>query len=1416
MNRISGLSTCAIPCVVLIVMLVIIFTGATAIAIDNPDLPGRQRSSLIGSEARAMALGWHSWRLWTSALPLLLLAVEAANPKKQGKLGGESLEGLLKPSDIPDSPHSKGFEPRSPSSGHRYRASEVPKAADDPRAAGPLLPVEFFPASKQLWGAYRSEQPTQSADAAAGVAASPEQARCFEEVEPEPSPRTARKVLKLTDEEILTLYRFAQAEAAHEADWRGLPQEPSAPGSRREVPGTLAMGADYLELLKKAMKELGYEGSETHPYVRPGVPIARGVVPEEAEEVLESTSCDDTEPCPHRFSFGRAHAALEHILEKVPAGDIQQVPRELQAFSSSFKLKLVSALSDQVIEQALTDASAAAGLQMYPSPQKKYLARWRADKEAVKTEFPENTRGVRMLVLGSNMGTYELRTLPLFLRIPIPPYAVHEEPVINLVAAEDTSSRAFPLDARMRAGLRGILESKSDKTEASGQDRFDLQDPDALARFLRGADVRLGRQRPLPRRQEADSETFTVGRETRSALVSHEEIRDWASGTRQAVICSISHAWETREHPDPCRYQLEQIVSHAALYEAAFDAEVWVFYDFVSLFQFRRAPDSEEERSFRQAMNNMHVLYAHECTLTFRIESLTPDDVWEATKKNEQEQVPVYDVESGGVQRKPLKALVENRNKYTDRGWCKAEVEWSSLRTLNSQHQRIDEISTRKTGPDSLGSKMFSGRIPTTPEEFRIEMVQAAFTHRSDAESVIRLQEKIFLEKVLACEALVLEGLPVSEMQALARALPTYKKLKHLTIKTYTCSEQEARSLSEALAQIDLETLAVVDGFRGDKEGARAMVKAIAAVLKRDLSIKSIDLSGNSLGDEGAEALAAALQVNKSVNSIRMSFGNIRLEGAKAVAAALERNTSVTSIDISAHNMGDEEAKVIAAALKTNQSIKHIDLSHNSIGLTGGEALAAALQVNTSITSMNMWMNPKAAGAVAAALERNKSVASIDVRQADMAAEGCNAHDFNGINCCYEHLSDQDVQALAEVLKVNRSTAFINLQQVQMSREGAKAVAAALQTNEFVRDVDLRYNQIHDEGVKALAEALKVNKSVAFINLQGVQMGPQGAKAVAVAAALQSNKVIKKIILCHNPIRDEGTEALAEALKVNESVTSIDFSAKITDDGARALAEVLRVNKSLVHMDMSQCAQDPYDSLSRINMMSNKMGSEGAKAFAALLKTNPSVTEINLACNHIDDEGAEALAEGLRDNTSVVIMSLCHNVIGSEGTKALKEAVEGRKKNHPASPPLEVKLQVVSVEPEAHLSSTGSQLIFHAVGEEHTDIVRHLPLVPSDRTPLSETLESLQETYELPDFDLVVLSGGSRDKQSDELQALMKTGLLHNGTVVSAHGPGSEHDATGRYLMGLGNRSFNNQVHELEDGSAAILSIYRPRSRDEL
>ena len=300
-------------------------------------------------------------------------------------------------------------------------------------------------------------------------------------------------------------------------------------------------------------------------------------------------------------------------------------------------------------------------------------------------------------------------------------------------------------------------------------------------------------KRPLPRRQEAESETFTCDGETLSALVTHEEVENWANGSLEAIVCSISHAWETREHPDPCRHQLQHIVNHTGLYGAAFKADIWVFYDYSSLFQYERR-NSDEERSFRAAMRNMHLMYAHESTLTFRIETLTPEHVWEATMADEEAVIKVYDAGSKTLKEKPLKSLKENRTPYRLRGWCMSEIEWSSLRGVNAQHQQID----RSNAAETQKSDDLNGRVPMTPEKFRQEMEQAKFTHRSDADAVMYLQEKIFREKVTECQHLVLEGLPAQEILALAHALPHYKNLKSLKVRRFQCGEEEATSLGKA------------------------------------------------------------------------------------------------------------------------------------------------------------------------------------------------------------------------------------------------------------------------------------------------------------------------------------------------------------------------------------------------------------------------------------------------------------------------------------------------------------------------------------------------------------------------------------------------------------------------------------------
>ena len=273
-------------------------------------------------------------------------------------------------------------------------------------------------------------------------------------------------------------------------------------------------------------------------------------------------------------------------------------------------------------------------------------------------------------------------------------------------------------------------------------------------------------ERTLPRRQEAERETF--GSEKTSALVTHDEVAAWANGGRDAIICSVSHAWETREHPDPCGWQLGQLVDCVALYDAAYCSDVWVFYDYTSLFQYKRQ-DGHEQESFSKGMQNMHVMYAHDFNLTLRIHSLTPDEIWNAAVADVDRKIPVFHDPSGCVKPIPLQELVHNRTLYEERGWCKAEIEWAAARGISAQNQRIDGRG------DGRQPVHFGGRVPQSPEVFEQQMATSAFTHRNDAPEVARLQRKIFYEKVTVAREVNFEDLPSSEVEKLIKALPKFK-----------------------------------------------------------------------------------------------------------------------------------------------------------------------------------------------------------------------------------------------------------------------------------------------------------------------------------------------------------------------------------------------------------------------------------------------------------------------------------------------------------------------------------------------------------------------------------------------------------------------------------------------------------------
>ncbi|CAE7453189.1 NLRC3, partial [Symbiodinium necroappetens] len=242
----------------------------------------------------------------------------------------------------------------------------------------------------------------------------------------------------------------------------------------------------------------------------------------------------------------------------------------------------------------------------------------------------------------------------------------------------------------------------------------------------------------LPRRQEAEDATFPTGDgSTTSALVSRDELEHWCT-EEDAFIMAVSHCWETKLHPDPTNHQLQLIADFTSLHCAAYGRPVWLFYDYVCLFQYPR--DDGQERHFREALANMHTFYAHECTYTLRVQSLSPMTRW-TQHLSSGKKIIVYD-EQGQKSQATLGQLNKNEVPYEERGWCQSEMEWSSTRARIAQNQRIDTVRGLQTGAKS----------PTPPELFEQMMIEKGlkFTNKEDLDKVIMLQRKVYQQKARA------------------------------------------------------------------------------------------------------------------------------------------------------------------------------------------------------------------------------------------------------------------------------------------------------------------------------------------------------------------------------------------------------------------------------------------------------------------------------------------------------------------------------------------------------------------------------------------------------------------------------------------------------------------------------------------
>jgi len=107
----------------------------------------------------------------------------------------------------------------------------------------------------------------------------------------------------------------------------------------------------------------------------------------------------------------------------------------------------------------------------------------------------------------------------------------------------------------------------------------------------------------------------------------------------------------------------------------------------------------------------------------------------------------------------------------------------------------------------------------------------------------------------------------------------------------------------------------------------------VAVTLLSNSSLKTLNLSRNGIGNEGAFLLSRVLRANSttSLTQLYLDENDITSEGAYFIAQALRTNSTLSLLDLACNNIGNEGTLSILQTLHVNSTLTHLDLSNVSI-----------------------------------------------------------------------------------------------------------------------------------------------------------------------------------------------------------------------------------------------------------------------------------------------------------------------------------------------------------------------------------------------------------------------------------------------------------------------------------------------------
>ena len=314
----------------------------------------------------------------------------------------------------------------------------------------------------------------------------------------------------------------------------------------------------------------------------------------------------------------------------------------------------------------------------------------------------------------------------------------------------------------------------------------------------------------------------------------------------------------------------------------------------------------------------------------------------------------------------------------------------------------------------------------------------------------------------------------------------------NITSNSITCKGGKIifTQLKEQQSIIELN-VSSIEGTNRNRMTA-AGIKDIESFLKINLFLESINLSGNSIKDEGFIIICKGLDDNNSLLYLNISNNDIHSKGLNQ-GLNLIKTCNLYSLNISNNPILDEGVKKLTNSLKYLENLHKLNISFCNLSFSGFEYLIKALQFIKRIEYLNVSGN------------------------------NLKSPYYERIKLCFPNLGIRN----------------LNMSKCELGNESAYTLGECLMGNETIRNINISENKISDSGFQSFVDLFSNNNSIEVFDCSINYISDVTAKEFI--QNMKYNRTLKKINFYDNQLKNDIGNVFIELLEVNKTLTNINL-----------------------------------------------------------------------------------------------------------------------------------------------------------------------------------------------------------------------------------------------------------------------------------